>query len=46
LKELDSGVHQKVSMLKMLAVKCGDADTAYKKIRQFLIRGDVTHAEK
>jgi hypothetical protein len=46
LKELDSGVHDKLSMLKMIAVKCGDADTSYKKIRQHLVKGDVTQAEK
>lgn len=33
LKELDGGVHQKVALLKMLAVKSGEADTAFKKIR-------------
>lgn len=33
-------------MLKMIAVKCAEADTAYKKIRQHLVKGDVTAAEK
>jgi hypothetical protein len=33
LKELDSSVHEQVSMLKMIAVKCSDADASYKKIR-------------
>ena len=46
LKELESGVHDKVSMLKMVAVKCGEADSSYKKIRQLLVKGDVTQAEK
>ena len=46
LKELDSAVHDKLSMLKMVAVKCGDADTSYKKIRQHLVKGDITQAEK
>lgn len=46
MKELESGVHDKLSMLKMVAVKCGDADTSYKKIRQLLLKGDVTQAEK
>lgn len=46
MKELESGVHDKLSMLKMVAVKCGEADTSYKKIRQLLLKGDVTQAEK
>ena len=46
LKELDAGVHEKLSLLKMVAVKCGDADTSYKKIRQHLVKGDITQAEK
>lgn len=46
VKELESGVHDKLSMLKMVAVKCAEADTSYKKIRQLLIKGDITSAEK
>jgi hypothetical protein len=46
IKELNSGIHEKVSMLKMLAVKCGEADTSYKKIRNYLIKGDATQAER
>jgi hypothetical protein len=46
LKEMDSGVHDKLAMLKMIAVKCGDADTNYKKIRQHLLKGEITAAEK
>jgi hypothetical protein len=33
-------------MLKMLAVKCGEAETSYKKIRTFLVKGDATQAER
>jgi hypothetical protein len=33
LKELDSGIHDKLSLLKMLVIKCSDADSSYKKIR-------------
>jgi len=33
LKELDNGVHDKVALLKMLVIKCSDADSSYKKIR-------------
>jgi len=39
-------VHQKVQILKMLTVKCSDADSTYKKIRQHLVKGDITQAEK
>jgi hypothetical protein len=46
LKELNAGVHEKVSMLKMLAVKCGEAETSYKKIRTCLLKGDATQAER
>jgi hypothetical protein len=46
LKELNAGIHDKVSMLKMLAVKCGEAETSYKKIRTFLVKGDATQAER
>jgi hypothetical protein len=46
LKELDSGIHDKVSLLKMLIIKCGEADSNYKKIRQYLIKGDINNAEK
>lgn len=33
-------------MLKMLAVKCGEAETSYKKIRTCLVKGDATQAER
>jgi hypothetical protein len=46
VKELEGGVHDKLSMLKMVAVKCAEADSSYKKIRQLLAKGDVTQAEK
>lgn len=46
LKMLDGGVHDKVQMLKSLASKCSEADVTYKKIRQHMIKGDITQAER
>jgi len=46
LKDLNAGIHEKVSLLKMLAVKCGEAETSYKKIRQYLVKGDATQADR
>jgi hypothetical protein len=46
LKELNTGIHDKVSLLKMLILKCGEADNNYKKIKQYLNKGDVNTAEK
>ena len=46
LKEIDSGIHDKVSLIKMLVIKCGEADANYKKIKTFLIKDDIDNAEK
>lgn len=46
IKELDSGIHDKVSLIKMLILKCGEADSSYKKIRQLHMKGDALGAEK
>ena len=46
LKELNSGIHSKVSILKMIAVKCSEAESSYKKIRTLLVKGDATQAER
>jgi hypothetical protein len=46
LKEIDGGIHDKVSLLKMLIIKCGEADSSYKKIKQFLVKSDIPSAEK
>ncbi len=46
LKEIDSGIHDKVSLIKMLIIKCGEADQNYKKIRQNLSKGDLNSADK
>jgi hypothetical protein len=41
LKELDGALHSKVSLMKMLTVKCSDADSTYKKARSLLAKGDL-----
>lgn len=33
IRELDSGAHDKVALLKMIVIKCSDAENGYKKIR-------------
>ena len=42
LKELDEGIHDKVSLLKILVLKCNDADSLYKKMKQALSKSDVS----
>jgi hypothetical protein len=46
LKELDTGIHDKVNLLKMILLKCGDASGNYKKIKTLLNKGDINSSEK
>lgn len=46
LRELDSSLHQQLSLFKMLAVKSSEADSSFKRVRAHLAKGDVTLAEK
>lgn len=46
LKELDSGIHDKISLIKMLIIKCSEADSNYKKIKLAINKGEVNTAEK
>jgi predicted Zn-ribbon and HTH transcriptional regulator len=46
LKELDSGIHDKVSLIKMLIIKCSDADSNFKKIKKALAQGEYSTADK
>lgn len=46
LKELDSGIHDKLSLIKMLIIKCSEADSNYKKIKIAINKGDPSNAEK
>lgn len=46
LKELNSGIHDKVSLIKMLIIKCTEADSNYKKIKACLNKADLNAAEK
>jgi hypothetical protein len=46
LKELDGGIHDKVSLIKMLIIKCSEADGNYKKIRQALNKGEPNVVDK
>lgn len=46
LKELNSGIHDKVSLIKMLIIKCTEADSNYKKIKNCINKADLAGAEK
>ena len=46
IKELNKGIHSKVSLIKIIILKCGDAASNYKKIRDYINKGDVNGAEK
>lgn len=46
LKELDSGIHDKLSLIKMLIIKCSDADSNFKKIKKALSQGEYSTADK
>lgn len=46
MKELNSGIHDKVSLIKMLIIKCTEADSNYKKIKNCLNKSDLNGAEK
>jgi len=46
LKELDGGINDKVSLLKMLVIKCGEADRKMNQLRQAIDHGDNCHASK
>ena len=46
LKELDTGIHDKLSLIKMLIIKCSDADSNFKKIKKALSQGEYSAADK
>ena len=46
LKELNSGIHDKVSLIKMLIIKCTEADANYKKIKNCLNKADLNGVDK
>jgi hypothetical protein len=46
LKDLDNGISDKVNLLKMILLKCGDASSNYKKVRGLMNKGDINSAEK
>ncbi len=46
IKELNSGIHDKVSLLKILIIKCTEADANYKKIKHFINKADPNNADK
>lgn len=46
IKELDKGIGDKVNLMKMVILKCGDAANSYKKIKTLVNKGDVNSIEK
>ena len=46
IKELNGGIHDKVSLIKMLIIKCTEADANYKKIKHYINKADPNNAYK
>ena len=46
LKDLDNGVGEKMSLLKMLIMKCDENDQNYNRLRNCIISGEMETADK
>ena len=46
LKELDNGIGEKMSLLKMLVIKCDEADQNYNRLRNYINYGELENADK
>ena len=46
LRELDSGIHDKVALLKLMIIKCNEYDQNIKKTRQLFNKADLVNADK
>lgn len=46
MKDLTAGINEKVGMLKMILMKCGEADSGYKQARRYLAKRDCDNADK
>ena len=46
LKDLDNGLGEKMSLLKMLIMKCDDNDQNYNRLRNCIVSGEMETADK
>ena len=46
LKELDAGISDKVNLLKMLAIRCDEADAKFNRLRDCVNFGETEKAER
>ena len=46
LKELDNGIGEKSSLLKMLVIKCDEADQNYNRLRNYINFGELENADR
>ena len=46
LKDLDSGIGDKISLLKMLVIKCDEADANFNRLRNSINYGETENAER
>ena len=46
LKDLDNGLGEKLSLLKMLIMKCDENDQNYNRLRNCIISGEMETADK
>jgi len=46
LKELDNGIGEKMSLLKMLVIKCDEADQNYNRLRNYINFGELENADR
>ena len=46
LKELDSGINDKVNLLKMFAIRCDEADGKFNRLRDCMYGGETDKADR
>lgn len=46
LKEIDDGFGDKLTLLKMLVMRCDEADQNYNRLRNCINHGEVSNADK
>jgi len=46
LKDLDQGIGNKISLLKMLVIKCDEADQNYNRLRNAINFGELENADR
>ena len=46
VKELDQGIGDKISLLKMLVIKCDEAEQNYNRLRNAINFGELDNADR